>query len=160
MNDALEKNINDCRERALEYLQTLVGQKLSYGYKTDMELYIFSLGEIVERINSQGRKFEVGLFRLHALCPVEIIWKNSEMNAHIKCHSRTSNEKFYPAIKNILGLTVQQVELCENNNLWLDFGDCKVGFTTLEGEEESWRFLTANDIDSHLVASDTQLEFV
>ena len=142
-----------------EYLLALIDQPLCYGEKSpDMELYVFGFGRLIKRENLKGQLQEVGSYRLHVICRFKVIWRNGEHRVDIYTED-TSAEAFREGISPLIGARVKRVALSDKNDLWLDLGDWWIVFATFEGEEESWRFFTADRDASHLVASDSALSF-
>lgn len=147
------------RQEMFEYLQQLVGQPFIYGYKTsDCDLYDLGFGKKIIARNYKGEFREVCTHIIHAVCPFNVIWRNSD------CRTETYDENttykvFHSCAKRMIGLTVKQIKLSDKNDLWLDFGDCTVVFLSLENEKESWRFFMWGEKNPHLVVSNTWLEF-
>ena len=139
------------REKAIAYLQTLIGQTLHYALKSpDMDLYDLGFG-------APEADFR---YVLHATCRFKVIWRNGERRTD-KYYEDTPSEEFHSAIQRLIGWKVTRVGLSDKNDLWLDFGDgdCWAVFVTFENNEESWRFFTYHSDDPHLVASDSWLDF-
>lgn len=147
------------RKKAIDFLHTLVGLPLCYAIKSpDTELYDFGFGNLVEVSSKQGNRKKIGTHMLHVLCRFKIIWKRGERRVD-RYYEDTPCEVFHFEVSRLIGLKVIRVALSDKNDLWLDFGDYWVVFATFESGEESWRFFTS-DIDvSHLVVSDSWLEF-
>ena len=61
-------------------------------------------------------------------------------------------------IRCLIGREIMELGLSEKNDLWLDMGDCRIVWTTVENGEESWRFLAADTNVPHLVASNSWME--
>lgn len=153
----MNSNSNSC---ALEYLQMLVGQPITYAYKaSDLDLYDFGFGSTIERLNWRGEKRQVCSFVLHATCRFKIIHRP---NGITKCVERfyedTLSEVFRASIQRLFSLKVRRVALSDKNDLWLDFGECWMVFATFEDGEESWRFFASDEAMPHLVASDLWLD--
>lgn len=152
--------VNKINPEALEFLQMLVNQPLSYGIKSpDMDLYDFGFGRLIEVTDRHNRGKKVAAYTLHATCRFKVIWRNGERRVD-KYDEDTPCEQFHSEIKRLIGLNVKRVALSEKNDLWFDFGDYWMVFATFENGEESWRFFTFLDSDTpHLVASDSWLDF-
>ena len=129
------------RERAIAFLQSLVGQSLSYAIKSpDMDLYNFGFGDSLQYI-------------LHVVCRLKVIWKDG--SSRRDCYDEdTPSDIFSRAIEQILGAPVKRIELSDKNDLWLDCGEFWIVFATFENGEESWRVFAANGVGKHLVAAD------
>ena len=56
-------------------------------------------------------------------------------------------------IRHLIGREIMKLGLSEKNDLWLDLGDCRIVWITIENGEESWRFLAADTNIPHLVVS-------
>ena len=146
------------QEQALHYLENLVGQPLRYGLKSyDMDLYDFGFGEELETTNCWGETRSVNLHNLHILCNFKVIYKAKK--GHKTYYGNTHKKEFELDIQDIVGLSVKRVALSDKNDLWLDFGDYWVVFTTNEDAEESWRYFITGKENPHLVVADTWLEF-
>ena len=61
-------------------------------------------------------------------------------------------------IRHLIGREIMELGLSEKNDLWLDLGDCRIVWTTIENGEESWRFLAADTNIPHLVVSNSWME--
>ena len=148
------------REKAMDFLNTLLGQSLTYAIKSpDMDLYDFGFGEEIEVKFSKSPPRKVAPYTVHALCRFQVIWRNGEKKV-ARYYEDTPCEIFHSEIKSLIGLKVSRVALSDKNDLWLDFGDYWVVFATYESDEESWRFFkTYDSASSHLVASAEDLEF-
>lgn len=153
--DAISQNF------AIEYLKGLVGQPLLYALKSpDTELYDFGFGEPIEKVNRQGKQFEVGSHILHVLCRFEVICRKG-MHRIDRYYEDTPLEEFQKGIQHLIGHKVTRIALSDKNDLWVefDFGNYWAVFATFENKEESWRYFSADIKKPHLVASDTYLEF-
>lgn len=148
------------REKAMDFLNTLVGQSLTYAIKSpDMDLYDFGFGEEIEVKSPHRPPRTVAPYTVHALCRFQVIWRNGEKKV-ARYYEDTPCEIFHSEIKSLIGLKVSRVALSDKNDLWLDFGDYWVVFVTYESDEESWRFFKTYDSDTpHLVASALELDF-
>ena len=145
----------------LEYLQLLVGQPISYAYKSsDLDLYDFGFGETIERINRYGETRCVCSFAVHATCRIKLIYRP---NGITKCVERfyedTLREVFSAGIQCVLNRKIKRVGLSDKNDLWLDTGDYWIVFATFEDNEESWRFFAPDGESPHLVASNAWIVF-
>ena len=149
------------QESAMDFLNTLIGQPLSYAIKSpDMDLYDFGFGEEIEVKFSKSPPRKVAPYTVHALCKFKIIRRNGKIKV-FRYYEDTPYEVFHSEIKPLTGLKVSRVGLSEKNDLWLDFGgEYWVVFATHESEEESWRFFKTYDYDApHLVVSALELDF-
>ena len=153
--EKMEKIVN--RQEAEEFLRPLVGQPLRYALKSpDTELYDFGFGKPVE-VTRLGIRRRIGTYSIHALCRFKVLWENSERGAEEYCEN-TPSEEFSMNIRHLIGREIMKLGLSEKNDLWLDMGDCRIVWTTVENGEESWRFLAADTNVPHLVVSNSWME--
>ena len=154
--------MSDCclSREAIQYLQKVVDVSLIYGIKSpDTELFDLGFGAYMKRIRSDGTCMDFPSYALHILCEIKVIWKKGK-RATYYYDASTSVSEFDLAMRRLFGLKVRRVELSDKNDLWLDFGDCWVVLITHESGQESWRFITSNKSEAHLVVSDVWQQFV
>lgn len=138
------------KKEANDFLQVLEGQPLRYGLKSpDMDLYDIGFGDEIERIGGKGRLIKVSKYTVHCLCRITIYWENGNKSEY---DGESYYIDFYNEIQKMTGLCIQKVELQDNNNLWIDLGQCKMLFTTVRKRYESWRLFTPGSPKEHLVA--------
>lgn len=145
------------RASALQFLNSLLGQRLCYGLKSpDTDLYDFGLGQFIKTYDFKGNLCEVSTHTLHATCRFKIISRSYPDKTNIFDEESDANE-FDSHISNLIGLPIVRVALSEKNDLWLDFHDYWMVFATFEDGEESWRYFLTNDNSQLLVASNVWL---
>ncbi len=146
-------------EDCIRYLQQMVGQPLSYGWKSwDMDIFDVEFGDLVTCTNLYGETHKCHLHIMHSVGAIKIIWWKEKRSIFYDID--TTTEEFYSDIQKLIGLEVLRVALSDKNDLWFDFGDIWMVFITYDSNEESWRYFTARSEDPHLVAADSWLQLV
>lgn len=147
------------REEAQKRLDKLVELPLEYAGKwLNTELYFFEFGNVpIEDASKPPQKSFI--FALHVLCRFRVIWRNGR-KATDTYHEDTPKEQFEFEAKRLTGKVLKHIALSDKNDLWLDFGDFWMVFAAYETGEESWRILSSDKKEPHLVASDAWLKLV
>lgn len=153
-------NIGGLPMDAIEFLNSIVNQRLCYGIKSpDLDLYDFGFSNGVSVPNLQEEIIKSCTCFIHATCRFKVVWRSTERRVDKYCED-TPCEIFHSEITRLVGLRVKRVELRDKNDLLLDFGDCWVVFVTFEDEKESWRFFSSDKRMPHLVVSGYETNFV
>ena len=152
--------MNYCtREDCDKYLQQVVGQPLSYGFKSwDMDIFDVEFGELVQCTKFNDEPHECFSYIVHNVGGIKIIWRKERRTTFYDIDTKT--EEFHTDIQKLIGYKVLRVGLSDKNDLWFDFGDVWMVFITYDSNEESWRYFTPNLQEPHLVAADTWLQLV
>lgn len=152
--------MSDSEKKALNFLKNVIGKPMKYAYKlSDIALYDFGFGEEQEVVIYGDVRRILPEYILHAVCRWGIIWKSNPAENVDTYDEDTPEDEFCNRMEKFLGRCVKRVAIRDNNDLWLDFGDCWMVFATFEDGEESWRFFTPEEKNGiHLVASDKWLK--
>ncbi len=137
------------------YISSINGLKLIWGIKSpDLDLYDFGF----TRYNRFPMKlFNKYTFVIHAQCVVILIWEHPR---HVEVYDGESIATvFNSRISNMIGLCVKNTKLRKNNDLLIDFGECKMIIETMDDDEESWRFFKLRKKDLHMVVSKNWISF-
>lgn len=149
------------REEYIQKLKTcLVGQSVNYILKSpDMLFYDFGFGEDIvlpSRLFDSQRT--VAAYALHAQCYIKVMWKKSTGRKVDWLIEDTPTEAVKDLENYLKGMPIQNVDLNEANDFWLDFGNCWVVLVTTDDNIESWRFFTfLTPNANHLVATNENL---
>lgn len=145
-----------CTEsEAKVYFNRIVGTPLRYGIKSaDTNLYDLGFGNDTEYIGWTGILRETCTYAIHLTGGIIVYWENG---GKVEYCDATPHTEFHADIHRLIGLCVRRVTLSEKNDLWLDFGECRMVIVTREDGEESWRLFLPGTGEPHLVASDLWL---
>ena len=152
MDDFVREGQYINKAEAVNSLQLLKGKTLSYAIKSpDLTLYDLGFGDFVVVDTILG-PHNICEYMLHISSAIRIYWKGGGTEEY---WGDTACSEIVLLAKRLVDCPITRVTLSDKNDLWIDFGICRMVIITTEDAEESWRFFSADINLPHLIASDT-----